>query len=520
MFLTGRKFQEYLREKHIASYLKKKPQKPRNFLLLDCFLRFENNAEKTLTRKTLSQIVCPKSFRQIHCDLYQTLIQFLRTGSINSNSDNLCVWLDSNQVAVVGQTEIGKTEFAKKIFNEVKNDFQYPFYISLKGVDCEKELNLLEFLTSNLSYFPWIEGYNCKNRSDKTSVTFETHVECICKGNVLIVFDEIALSNFSHDCFNSRILHNIHFRKTKIKYFISNILTQELLPKAKTVIVLNPWEYNALKLNNENLPPSNPINILGIDHEFSAMSIKLFCTTHCKHSNTEKLNEQNRPAIKNQNEKNCVICENPHLQDEIKSLFYVPCHYNDLMDIYGNCLNFCGIAKLLLTWLNKIIKKYEDKNCSWENVGNFAWRQYIHGNYTFALQNSQDCSLSKIEKNLFFISLKKKSAFDDVSYCFIHMLLQEFLSGLWWLNVSEIYLNQHKHEFANCQRADLVLNFMKAICHSSKSQQLADIKFWKVKEENYTKLLNECKNANDSRHFTPRPAKLSGYLRKLKKKLV
>ena len=73
----------------------------------------------------------------------------------NDISKKKYVITHGNCVAVSGQAGIGKTTLTKqlveKVINKQVHDIEFLFYVSLKKVNYDKEINVLQFLLTNLN---------------------------------------------------------------------------------------------------------------------------------------------------------------------------------------------------------------------------------------------------------------------------------------------------------------------------------------------------------------------------------
>ena len=376
-------------------------------------------------------------------------------------------WLNSKilkLIAVVGQSRAGKSNLAKKILRSqcIKDFFQYRFYISLKG-SCETKMTLLEFLTQRKLHLRWIEEPNTDYHSRKV---YDTMIEKLDSEKVCIVFDDFGFGSFSY---NKDEEEPSCFEKHLAKQFFSSILKHELLCEAKIVMVLNHWDYEHItkKMHPETW---RLVHVLGIDKkdqtlmaEGSLCGLQTCCAYNTTRNEAAILNI-NFPFESHVGTNNCLLCKYPSLSDchdEFRLFLNVPIHCQSFLEHCSTC-RIASTSYLLLKWLQHIAIIYPANSYCLLKVGKFAWTKYAQHKFLFAFKDLE--SLSKVERNIFFISLRHiQGRAKNVYYRFSNILLQEFLAAVWFLSLSADELENNQAHFEDWGNSEIVVGFMNKI---------------------------------------------------------
>ena len=412
-------------------------------------------------------------------------------------------WLNSKSlklIAVVGQSGVGKSNLAQKILRSqlITSSFQYRFFISLKG-DCKKEMNLLEFLTQQKLNLAWVERPNFDNLSDCSTKAYQRMIKKLDNEKLCIIFDDIGIGSFS---FNKDEEKPSCFNKHPAQHFFSCILNNELLGKAKIVMVLNHWEYEhvALQLQPKTWKLVHVFGI-GLDDrtrmaEGTLCHIQTCCAYNATPKSTDILDVGSPSAFHDTD--NCLLCKYSSFcdcSDEIQLFLNVPIHCQSLLEHSNSCKK-CRIASasyLLLKWLEHIAKIYPTKNYCLIKVGKFAWEMYAQHTFLFAFDDLK--RLSKVERNIFFISLRHILGNEkDLYYRFSNILLQDFLAAVWCLSLSDVELEENKEQFKKWDNYAIVIGFMDEICRTH--QQFRFDPPLKVLQKNIEKIRNCFSNSN------------------------
>ena len=418
-------------------------------------------------------------------------------------------WLNSKSlklIAVVGQSGVGKSNLAQKIlkFPQITTSFEYRFFISLKG-NCEKKMNLLEFLTEQKLNLAWVERPNFGNLSDYSAKAYERMIKKLNTEKLCIIFDDIGIGSFS---FNKDEEKPSCFDKHPAKHFFSCILNNKLLVKAKIVVVLNHWEYEHVALR---LQPKTwkLVHVFGIgldDRTRMAEGTLCHIETCCAYNATPKstdILDVSSPAFHDTH--NCLLCKYSsfcNCSDEIQLFLNVPIHCQSFLEHSNSCKKCCRIANasyLLLKWLEHIAKVYSTKNYCLIKVGKFAWKMYAQHTFLFAFEDLK--SLSKVERNIFFISLRHILDNEkDLYYRFSNILLQDFLAAVWCLSLSDVELENNKEQFKKWDNSEIVIGFMDEICQTYRQFRFDPP--LKVQQKNIEKIRNFFANQNPQNNFS------------------
>jgi len=463
------------------------------------------------------------------------------------NEDTLENWLEPGTmepqtcIAIVGQTQIGKTQFLKNLLsNELKKKkrYKYMFYVSLEDISSFEELNILQFLTKKSMSLSWthfldedinhkpnyfysdkrifkqvisrIESYKSKreiiyqNKIDNNA-TSETDSDSADENeSVCIIFDNVDKSDFvyEHDTFNSKGID----KQEKAGYFFSYILKQGF-GYGKCIILLKPWQYLQFQ---DKLDKMKIIFVQGVDYKgqlkiAQSKNLNLTCNKNSDHENN--VNSVS-PGVNCPTTTGCCICKSGHLRDchnEIQSFFRMPLYHTQLTKL-AQCStfqNFHPVVVSAIMFLGKLkelfpIKFIEQKKLKLERIGQFAWNNYANKRYVFLVPELlSKTNLSETECTLFFTSKQFENKFSEDksshAFFFINALFQEFLSALWLLSLSskdfETQLDKYEQLFLDGSFA-VVHKFMSEICKNDELQIFQNtIRFWKVCEEKNLKNL-------------------------------
>ena len=160
-----------------------------------------------------------------------------------------------NCVAISGQAGIGKTTLTKqlveKVINKEVHDIEFLFYVSLKKVNYDKEINVLQFLLTNLDS-SWEHNPAYDNEILK-------HLEDNEK--VMIIFDGLdeATIKLKRQCPNAKL-----YDVATPEILLKNILNGNILRKAKKLITSCPRQMLDL---HQQYRPHFMVDVLGINPE-------------------------------------------------------------------------------------------------------------------------------------------------------------------------------------------------------------------------------------------------------------
>ena len=475
--MTGQKLKEFLFRNN-----QEEIQHIHNpMLLLHELITLEKSAK---TRKSLSNLTGLKSNGN---NVYKKVIEEWSCTNGKDNKSKNC-----NRIAIVGQTDIGKTNVAKNILQELMQSSNYEliFYVSIKDFDCDDETNVIQFLTMKQCALPWSQC-NPEISSDGNRAIFLNVVQRLCDKKICIMFDDIGKNNYLYSKYCKKVGY---FDFSKVGYFVSNIINDQLFRGAAKMIILNPWEYYSLS-KEKALKEMRIVNVLGIDktaQELMAEGKLCKKDKECSAFNNCLRKKEILAFLSTRHNSDiCRLCQNPQFSDcraEIRSLFQVPRHCRLILEHYPDYEEKCAIetsTRLLLNWLVEAVNSYgklvkqENNLCVFGDVMRFAWEKYLQDKFIFA--NQEVDQLHKIEKNIFFICLSQKSAYKIFRYTFVHVHLQELLSAMWLLQLPE--KNLPVNQF-NLKSNNLILGFMEAICQENLLEDFLQDLSWTVNQKN------------------------------------
>ena len=399
------------------------------------------------------------------------------------------------RIAILGQAQIGKSQLLKQLLPTIKKNYEYIFYVSLKDLDLSEEMNILQFLTyqSNLG---WVE-YS----SDLDFQLFKRVVEKITgeeQEKVCIILDDFEKSNYS---FQNYFYKTSPFKKAKAGYLVSNIL-RSWFRKGKKILLLSPWQYFQLRRVPE-LNPIEAVNILGIDFEGQKQINDAWRKKEmgCQKKECPLGSYCLGFTVTIHESENCYMCRVCHFRNchhEIQSLCFHPSICTALIK-HADAPPKSPYSTVASALLENIIEAFQQcpkstKTFCRGGIGFFAWQQCLRSNFVFHESDLISSDLNPMEINLFFTA--KIEMYPDrdgnersIVFCFLHLLLQEFLAALWLLlspsDELKSDLKKHKKIFKVTDgRFAVVYNFMSSICNHSTLCQVISNRFDKVKEKN------------------------------------
>ena len=160
----------------------------RKFIELDK----HNESSEINNRKAMSEILCmqPCFNKDAKQASKEDVIRLVKSGTARS-------------LAIVGQTEIGKTHLLKQLLKrkDITNSYEYIFYVSLKYHVCSKKTNVLKFLVSSESQKYWMD---CKTSKEL---------------DIFKIFKIRLRKELAYACGNHKINHqNLKKRQRDLKY--------------------------------------------------------------------------------------------------------------------------------------------------------------------------------------------------------------------------------------------------------------------------------------------------------------
>ena len=380
-------------------------------------------------------------------------------------------WLDpaksdcKGNIAIVGQSQIGKTQLLKKILLDVKDKYDYVFLVTLKSFDLSKSGFVLKLLTCNKSDVPYIDNVGDQQEADCKKVINNLIIGSLNEENpikICIVFDHwenVTLFNKQESNSNVSFLSKAPFHD-----FLQRIL-EEGFANSKLLMLLNPWQFYQLKHKVKYIIFVEGINYA--DQEQLVSNKALSCTrAGCKLKAccgcVIKKHERNQCSI-------CCHCHEDNCHHELQSLCFVPENCKKLRS-FLRYPQSTVVHQAFLIFFDNIVKKYLNQ-INWYEIGMFAWKSYKNKDFTF-----HELELLKLPDTVINILFNCKSenlldtlSFDRIFF-FSHVLLHEFLAALGLLSFPiqnfKDELKAYKAAFVDGSFA-VVCEFMSEICKDS-----------------------------------------------------
>ena len=493
MFFTGKKLQHYLVEELRYFLVSDENQTCSSPVLDNKRLQVKKNKDDVKHRKDMSEIICEEPSGE------QNILKEVVTNWLDPKN---CIESNKN-IAIVGQTQIGKSFVLKNLLLQLKQKklYEYIFLVSLKTMNLSKELNVLQFLTNN--------NVPVKSFNNNSSVDQE-----ICNGviaklsftkneKVCIIFEDLEKSNLEYDE-NNIDAYEDNYTIAKPTYFFIHFLRKRFR-NACNIFLLTPWHYFLLNQSFD----LNPIFVHGLNHEKQKDIIMLlrpekgnslgcnknecFLQQHCLGIFLEK-HATNLCSI-------CEHCHDDNCHLEMQSMCYVPSNCKFLIE--NDALHskpFVVIAASLL--ISKIEENLKhpvySREFSVAKVSRFAWKQIKNKKFLFHAKDLKSSDLNQKEIGFFF-SAKQISesvgGLNNIVYFFSHLLLQEFLAAQWLLSrpqkIFKRELNCQPNEFfsSKSKKFFVLREFMSKICSHPCLENCRNSGFWKI-NNNYAKYID------------------------------
>ena len=387
-----------------------------------------------------------------------------------------------NCVAVSGQAGIGKTTLTKQLVEKVLNkellNIDFLFYVSLKKVNYNKEISVLQFLLTNLDS-SWIHD---PTSDDKILKQLENNE------NVLIILDGLdeATIELTKLCPNAKL----YDKNIKPEVLLKNILNGNILCKAKKLITSRPRQI--LELRKEYRPHCI-VDVLGINLEAQ----RQICKNICKDENdSEKVLVEllNQPELKAQ-------CYVPIICIFTIYWLYQKLRHPDETVAFASVTNI--ILNVLETFETHGIAKSEFEL---EKLSKLAWEGLSCKKYEFSEKEIKKSKLKEENLNTVLTTNTRICLLhvEKITY-FSHLILQEFFSAVCLIlflpfNDFKDVLSANNEEFGNL---DVVKNFVFGLCNTNtydrltnlQSNLLPDSSDFKKKKSFLEQLV--CKNAKN-----------------------
>ena len=368
----------------------------------------------------------------------------------NYDAEKKYIAAHGNCVGVSGQAGIGKTTFTKQLVEKVLNkellDIDFLFYVSLKKVNYDEKLNVLQFLLTNLD-----SSWEHDSASDKVLLKQLEESE-----KVMIIFDGLdeATIELEKQCPNAKL-----YDVATPDIFLKNILNGNILPKAKKLITSRPRQMLEL---HEQYKPHCIVDVLGINFEAQ----RQICKDICKDDSDKVLNELlNHPELLAQ-------CYVPIICIFIIYWLLLKHLHPDQTPLFPSVTNI--ILNVLETFTTHEIAK---SNFELKKLSELAWEGLRHKKYEFTKKDIKKSDLKKESLNTVLITNTPIRLLNvaKITY-FSHLMLQEFFSAVYLILFLPLY-DFKDVLLVNDKRSgnlDVVKSFLFGLCNASTYERLVN----------------------------------------------
>ena len=366
-----------------------------------------------------------------------------------------------NIVCVTAQAGMGKTTLSKllvqKIISKNLYDVDCIFYLRFRDIDYKNNMNLLQFLTDNSTFASTITGENLTevlrllDNNDRVAL-------------ILDGFDEAALEQIPLGKCN--ILST-----TKAEIFIINIISGNILPRAKKLITSRPGQFYNLP---HQIRPSFIVKILGLNRCSQRRICEDICENKSKYSET---------VFK-------FACGRPYLQ----SYCYVPVNCVLIMySIFRSLLSgglksldkLDSITTLLVVGIHMFIEHKHLRGSvecfQVKELSEMAYTAFKAKRLQFKKIDMERAGINKENASAFFNYTMAKhrlklldGSFEHAFY-FTHLMLQEYFTALRLRLYSSVEEVEAIVDDLVTDRYEMVTKFLFGLCNPITVEYLSEL---------------------------------------------
>ena len=406
----------------------------------------------------MSEILCMQPC--FNKDAKQTskedVIQMVKSGTARS-------------LAIVGQTEIGKTHLLKQLLKrkDIINSYEYIFYVSLKYHVYSEETNVLKFLVGSESQKYWMD---CTTSEEFNifKVVLEKINEASNFRKVCIIFDDfinldLTFENYANPTF-------LFERKNKTGSVLFYLI-KKWFTNSQKILLLHPWQY--YQLSKSSIEIKNMVYIAqGVNQSGQRVLVRTLNTqTKCTRIDCLPNNDCIGFGTTCQKDKCpvCICCINSNCHQEIKCLCYVPSICCKMLQEFKTnrpiqIKTVAVAASVSAIRLEKAFFPNGSKSCRFDRIAKFAWKNYSQKKYFFDRSDIANAELTGGEL-FYFFAIRVIGA--NYEFCFSHLFLQELLAALWLLFCQDEDFKEEMRfyaDFFHNKNFDVVRQFIDVIC--------------------------------------------------------
>lgn len=322
--------------------------------------------------------------------------------------------IHGNIVGIIGQAGIGKTTLTKTLVSKMLNkglyDAEYVFFVQFRNVDYEKTTNFLEFITNDSSI--------CETFNEEEQNTLLRMLDSSEKvGIVLDGFDEANITE-SFELFPKCSIYDTK----KAETFIKNLLTGNILPRAKLLITSRPQQLLSLP---RDCKPKFIVNILGLEKQGQIQ----ICTDVCKGeiAQVDKLTRyiDDRPDLRS-------YCYVP-----VNCILIMLCIFLTFQD--SDIISMDSITTIFVATLNLFIENGHLRNeeLQLRNLCHLAFSGFSNNKLYFDKRDLKRANIDAKAASAFLtyvltpnVKLKLLQGVAATRVFFSHLMLQEFFVAL------------------------------------------------------------------------------------------
>ena len=370
----------------------------------------------------------------------------------NEDARTRYITVRGNCVAVSGQAGLGKTTFTKqlveKVLKETLFEVEFLFYVSLRKVKFDKEINVLQFLLTNL-HSSWEHDFAL----DKVILK-----ELAERDKVMIIIDGLdeAVINFEDSCPTASIND-----ATTPEIILKNLLDGHILPKAQKLITSRPRQLLELC---ENYRPDFIVDILGLNSDAQKQICQDICGSDC---DKVYLYLNKHPELSAQ----CFV--------PIICIFTIYSLHQQLLNP-NNSISFASVTNIILFVLENFARLRVLRSGTFEldKLSELAWNGLRHKKYEFSEEDLHQLKLRKDSLNTVLITGTNDSTKLRITHCgkityFSHLILQDFFSASYLILFASFREFKETLSLKNDQtNLEVVKRFLFGLCNPDTYKRL------------------------------------------------
>ena len=392
----------------------------------------------------------------------------------NEEAQTKYIAVHGNCVAVSGQAGMGKTTLTKQLIEKVLQgthfEVDFPFYVSLRNVNFDEKVNVLQFLLTNPH-----SGWEHDALLDKAILK-----ELVESDKVMIIIDGLDEAAISlEDSCPSASITDI----TTPEVILKNLLNGHILPKAKKLITSRPRQLLEL---HENYRPHFIVDVLGLNSDAQKQICLDICGSDCDH---------------------VYLYLNEHAELSAQCFVPIICIFT-LYSLHQQRLNpdnsftFATVTNIILYVLENFarLRVLRSETLELEKLSKLAWEGLRQKKYEFSEDDLHRLNLKRESLDTVLTTGTNSSTKLRIMHCekityFSHLILQEFFSATYLILLAPLReLKEALFVDSDQTNLEVVKKFLFGLCNPETYKRLLALK----KSSDTSRTTSDLENRNRS----------------------